>query len=83
MVLKKVSDPEVKVAAEALLGKEESDPGGEAPKGDSSDEDDAMLAERLHQASVKVTLTPRQEVCSRNETRSDVAAVDEPRCGRL
>ena len=75
--MKKASDPEVKAAAEAVLGKEESDPRGKAPKGASSDENDAVLAERLHQASIKVTLTPRQEAGSRSEVRSDVAAVNE------
>ena len=54
-VLKKASDPAVKAAAEAMLGKEkqeaeESNPGRKAPKRDSSDEDDAILAERLQKA---------------------------------
>ena len=66
--LKKASDPEVKAAAEALLGKEESDPGGKALNGDSSDEDDAMLAERLHQASIKMTFdsSPRGTLSKRS-----------------
>ena len=46
MALRRASDPEVKAATEALLG-EESNPGGKARKGESSDEDDATLAENL------------------------------------
>ena len=77
MVLRRASTPEVKAAVEALLAKEESDPGGKALHSASPDEDDEMLAKRLRHASIKVNLAPRQEARSRSEARSDVAAVDE------
>ena len=59
---------------------EESDPGEKAPKGDSSEEDDEILAEFLQETSKKVSLKPRSEARSQHsssDVRSDVAAVAE------
>ena len=52
------------VLKSAAKTSEESDPGGKAPKGDSSEEDDEILVEHLQEASNKVSLKPRSEACS-------------------
>ena len=45
IVLKRADDPDVKSAMNAAIEREESDPGGKAPHGDSSEEEDEQLAE--------------------------------------
>ena len=59
-MLKRADDPTVKAAAAAVLGVTEGDPGGKAPHGDSSDDEDELLAEKLKQASGQVKLACRE-----------------------
>ena len=56
---------------------EENDEGAKAPHGDSLEEEDEQLAEKLRKAIGTVTLVPREEARTISELRSDQAAYDE------
>ena len=64
-------------SAEEVQRKDEEDPDGKAPHGNSSEEEAELLAENLRKATSAVTLTSREGAGATSGPRSDEADHDE------